>query len=64
MLFATVQVNTNACYSAALSRFTAPVAGSYFFQASCYFLKDGANDGYYLHPMFWINGSASGGRSR
>jgi hypothetical protein len=60
MLFGDVRVNTNACYAS--SRFTAPVAGSYFFQASCFMLKDGgASDAYYFHPVFAVNGSTAGG---
>jgi C1q domain len=61
MPFANVTVNVGSCYSGALSRFTAPVAGSYFFQASVYLLKDGANAGYYWHPLFYVNGLPGGG---
>jgi hypothetical protein len=61
MPFGNASVNVGSCYSAALSRFTAPVTGSYFFQASAFLLKDGANPGYYWHPSFYVNGLISGG---
>jgi hypothetical protein len=61
MPFAGAQINVNACYNASLSRFTAPVAGAYFFQACCYLLKDGANNGYYFHPLFAVNNALGGG---
>jgi hypothetical protein len=61
MPFVTALLNINACYSTATSRFTAPVAGMYLFQASCWILKDGANDGYYFHPIFGVNGQIAGG---
>lgn len=56
MPFPTVITNVNGCYDTVNSRFTAPVAGLYFFQASCWLLKDGASDAYYWHPMFGVNG--------
>jgi hypothetical protein len=59
MPFATPFINDDACYSAANARFTAPVAGTYFFEASCYLVKNGASDAYYFHPMFFVNGSGS-----
>jgi hypothetical protein len=60
MPFPNVVVNINSCFNTTTSRFTAPVTGMYFFQASCYILKDGASDGYYWHPVFYVNGGASG----
>lgn len=53
----TAIVNYNSCYSTTLYRFTAPVAGRYFFQSSLHLLKDLANNGYYFHPTFAVNGS-------
>lgn len=62
MPFTTATINVNGCYNTSLSRFTAPVSGWYFFQAgNGHLLKDLVSDGYYFHPMFWVNGSASGG---
>jgi hypothetical protein len=58
MPFAGVSLNIGNCF--ANSRFTAPVAGRYFFQCSHYLLKDGANDGYYYHPVFAVNGDIAG----
>jgi hypothetical protein len=58
--FPNVFVNINACYDAANSRFTAPVNGLYFFQASAYIVKNSGSDGYYFHPIFAVNGSLSG----
>ena len=54
--FTNVTTNVGSCYSAATSRFTAPVAGSYFFQYSIYLLKDVASDGTYFHPLYYVNG--------
>jgi hypothetical protein len=59
--FTNVTTNVGSCYSAATSRFTAPVAGSYFFQYSIYLLKDVASDGTYFHPLYYVNGSAATG---
>jgi C1q domain len=54
-------VNVANCYDAGLSRFTAPVDGNYYFQVTAsHFLKDGANNGYYWHPCFGVNGSTAG----
>ncbi len=53
-------VNINTCYDAANSRFTAPVGGSYFFQASSY-LNKVADYGNYFHPVFSVNGSVQNG---
>lgn len=59
--FGTVLVNAGGCYSGGFSRFTAPVDGMYFFQVTgSHFLKDGASEGYYWHPMFAVNGSNTG----
>jgi hypothetical protein len=60
MPFPNAVTNVNSCYSAANARFTAPVGGRYFFQASSYLLKNGANNAYYWHPIFAVNGSLSG----
>lgn len=57
--FPMAPVNVNACFNTTNSRFTAPVDGMYFFQASCYLVKDGANAGYYWHPVFGVNGTYS-----
>jgi hypothetical protein len=57
MAFPSALVNVNACYDTVNSRFTAPVTGMYFFQASCYCVKNSVSDGYFWHPMFAINGS-------
>jgi hypothetical protein len=58
---ATPIVNAGGCYNASLSRFTAPVVGRYFFQVvGSHFLKDGAHQSYYWHPVFGVNGSVSG----
>lgn len=54
--FATANPNVGSCFSVVNSRFTAPVTGRYFFQASAYLMKDHANNGYYFHPNFWVNG--------
>ena len=56
MPFPNAAVNVSSCYNTANSRFTAPVTGMYFFQASCYILKDGVSNGYYFHPSFAVNG--------
>lgn len=59
--FGTPLVNVAGCYNASLSRFTAPVDGRYFFQMiGSHFLKDGASQGYYWHPVFGVNGSTAG----
>jgi hypothetical protein len=59
--FATPLVNVGNCYNTSLSRFTAPVDGRYFFQVTgSHFLKDGASESYYWHPLFAVNGSQSG----
>lgn len=59
MPFQTAPVNVNSCYSTANARFTAPVNGWYFFEAHSYLLKDNANNGYYFHPVFAVNGGIS-----
>ena len=52
--------NQAGCFSG--SRFTAPVAGMYFFQVTgAHLLKDGASVGYYWHPLFAVNGNFAGG---
>jgi hypothetical protein len=60
MPFPTTEVNINTCFNTTTSRFTAPVTGMYFFQVCCWILKDGANDGYYWHPCFAVNGDLGG----
>jgi hypothetical protein len=50
-------VNANSCYNTGNGRFTAPVDGIYLFTASTYTLGNGA--GWYVHMMFWVNGSAT-----
>jgi len=59
MPFNNVLLNVGACYDGN-SRFTAPVTGWYFFQVCTYLLKDHANDGYYFHPVFAVNGDIGG----
>lgn len=53
-------INGNGCYSSANARFTAPVDGRYAFQLALYLLKDEAPADRYVHPVFAVNGSASG----
>jgi hypothetical protein len=56
--FQSASLNVNGCYNTTLSRFTAPVAGMYFFQyCGAHYLKDGANLSYYWHPVFAVNSS-------
>jgi hypothetical protein len=50
-------LNVQSCYNTTLSRFTAPVAGVYFFTGEAYILKDGNSINYYCHPLFYVNGS-------
>lgn len=48
--------NRGSHYNTSTTRFTAPVAGPYWFAYSCYIYS--AN---YVHPVFGINGSATSG---
>lgn len=57
----TASVNVNACYDTANTRFVAPVAGIYFFQASVFLNKIAAIDSHYMHPLFAVNGSFGAG---
>ena len=58
--FPSTAVNINSCFDTVNSRFTAPVTGMYFVQASAYLVKNNANNGYYFHPVFGVNGALSG----
>jgi hypothetical protein len=58
--FPTTLVNINSCFDTTNSRFTAPVTGWYFLQASAYIVKNAASDAYYFHPIFAVNGNLNG----
>lgn len=51
--------NVGSGYNPALSRFTAPVDGTYFFTGTSYLNNTSANNYVLYHPMFWVNGGAS-----
>lgn len=48
--------NKGSGYSTVNTRFTAPITGPYMMVYTAYTYTDG-----YTHPMFWINGGATGG---
>jgi hypothetical protein len=58
LIFNTTLVNNGGDYNTSNGRFTAPVTGVYYFEASLYHLKntDTSNTGY-THPLFLINDS-------
>lgn len=58
IVFNTTLVNNGSDYSTSTGRFTAPVAGVYYFEAHLYHYKnpDTSNSGY-THPLFRINNS-------
>ena len=53
----TTNVNVGSCYNTGNGAFTVPVTGIYLVAASTYCHGNGA--GWYIHPMFWVNGSAT-----
>jgi hypothetical protein len=57
MIFNSTNVNVGSCYNTSNGRFTAPVAGVYL-MAACTYVQ-GAAAGWYFHPMFWVNDSAT-----
>lgn len=50
-------VNIGSCYNTSNGRFTVPVDGVYLVTAHTYVLGPAA--GWYIHPMFWVNGSSN-----
>ncbi len=56
--FSSAKVNTGNCFNTGTSRFTAPVAGRYFFTLHIYFDNNNASDGY---PRFKLNGASNHG---
>src|SRR5476651_787751 len=53
-------VNVGGCFDAVTnSRFTAPYTGSYWFTGSTFLFKDNVSDGYYFHPVFYVNGAGN-----
>lgn len=57
--FDTVVWNNGSCYSTSTNAFTAPVSGVYHFSSSAYVNKTTADASTYVHPMFYVNGSAT-----
>jgi hypothetical protein len=55
MVLDATNVNIAGCYSG--GRFTAPVTGIYLMVASSYY--QGAVAGWYVHPLFWVNGGSN-----
>lgn len=49
-------VNIGSCYNTGNGRFTVPVTAVYLVTAHTYCHGNGA--GWYVHPMFWVNGDA------
>jgi hypothetical protein len=58
MPFTSTKVNVNSCFSTSTYRFTAPVAGRYFFTCHVYFDNNTTADGY---PRFKLNGATNHG---
>jgi hypothetical protein len=48
----TAMYNRNSCYNTSTTRFTAPIAGPYWFSFTTYLYADA-----YVHPIFVVNGS-------
>jgi len=46
-------------FSTSTGRYTAPVAGRYFFHASAYYYNDANSTANYIHFLFGVNGSPS-----
>ena len=58
LVFATTTVNAGSCYNTSNGRFTAPIAGSYWFAYNC--LQQNGNTGEYRHALY-KNGGGVGG---
>lgn len=54
----TTVYNRGSNYNTSTTRFTAPVAGPYFFSFSSYIYTDG-----YVHPVFYVNGAFPAGNA-
>lgn len=53
-------VNNGSHYNTSNYRFTAPVTGAYYFEASSYGYKNpSSNADSYTHPVFWVNNSGT-----
>jgi hypothetical protein len=58
MIFNSAMVNNGGHYNTSNGRFTAPVSGTYYFNATTYSYKNpDTSTTSYLHPVFTINGS-------
>jgi C1q domain len=60
IVYNATNVNIGSCYNTSNGRFTAPVTGIYLIVAHTYY--HGNSAGWYVHPMYWVNGSATARR--